>query len=41
MEKFWTWFKVYDIDTGRDAYLGVDKCIDFEKDIWFDLGRSF
>ena len=38
MGQFYTWEKVYGIDNDGDANLGVDKCINFEKEIWFDLG---
>ena len=40
MERLWTWEKIDGIDTDRDAYLGVDKRIDLEKYIWFELGKS-
>ena len=40
MEKFWTWEKLYGVDAGGDVYLGVDRCLDFEKDIWSELGNS-
>ena len=36
-ELFWTWYKEYRIDDDRDAYLGLDKCFNFDKDIWFEL----
>ena len=40
MEWLWTWEKLYGIDADRDYYLGEDRCIDFEKNIWFELGKS-
>ena len=40
MEELWTWENLYGINTDGDAYLGMDKCIKFEKEIWFELGKS-
>ena len=39
MEDFWTWVNSCGIGYDRDAYMGLDKCIDFEKEIWFELGK--
>ena len=39
MEKFWTWAKLDGLDSYRTAYSDADRCIDFEKDIWFELGK--
>ena len=30
----------YGIDVDGNYYLGADKCINFEKDTWFKLGKS-
>ena len=40
MEKLWTWDKKDGIKNDGYAYLEVDKCIDFEKEVWFKLGQS-
>ena len=40
IEQFWTWEKLDGLDTDVDAYLGADRYIAFEKDIWFELGKS-
>ena len=40
MEQVWTWTKQYGTDANRNYYLGMDKCINFDKDIWFKLGKS-
>ena len=36
-EEFWTWEKTY--TTGYDGhdYLARDKCVDFERELWFKL----
>ena len=39
MENLWDWAKKYGIGYDRDAYLGLDKCVDFEKELWFELGK--
>ena len=38
-EDFWTWYKT-DI-TGYDGhdYLARDKCVKFERDLWFELEK--
>ena len=38
-DDFWNWDKKYGIDYGGSAYLGLDKCVDFEKDILLELGN--
>ena len=38
-EDFWNWAKSYGLDSDGDAYLGVKNCVDFEKGIWFELGK--
>ena len=32
---FWTWANKDGIGYDGDAYLGLDKCVDLEKDLWF------
>ena len=39
MEKFWTQAKEDGLESYRYAYMGVDKCINFDKEIWFDFGN--
>ena len=39
MEDFWTWVNKYGIGYDGDSYLGLDKCVDFDKEIWFLLGN--
>ena len=36
---FWTWDKKYGIGYDRYAYLGLDKCVDFEKEFLFEFGK--
>ena len=38
-EDFWTWVKTD--TTGYDGhdYLARDKCVDFERELWFELGK--
>ena len=38
-DEFWTWLKSDGVGYDMDSYLGLDKCVDFEKDIWFALGK--
>ena len=40
MERLWTWNKEDGIEDDVDTYLGLYKCIDSEKDCWFDLVKS-
>ena len=40
MKKFWTWTELYGLDIDRDSYSGAKRCIDSDKEIWFDLGKS-
>ena len=37
---FWNWANSDGLDNYGDAYLGLDKCVDFKKDIWFKLGMG-
>ena len=39
MYQFWTWAKEDGLDNDGDDYLGVDKCINFKKELWFELGK--
>ena len=34
---FCTWAKKYGIGYYGDAYLGLDKSVDFKKELWFEL----
>ena len=36
-EHFWNWAKEDRIGNDGDAYLVLGKCVDSEKDIWFEL----
>ena len=38
-DEFLTWGNKYCIVYDRDAYLELDKSVNFEKDIWFNLGN--
>ena len=38
-DNFWDWSKKYGIGFDGHAYLGIDKCVDFERKIWFELGK--
>ena len=38
-DDFWTWAQKDGIGYDRDAYLGLDKCVDFEVELWFDFGK--
>ena len=35
--KSWTWDESDRIGYGRDACLRLEKCVDFKKDLWFEL----
>ena len=39
MEQLQTLDKEYGLDEDWDAYLGLDKCINFEKVLWFEFGN--
>ena len=39
MEQLWTWTKTDSNNCLGGMYLGRDICIDFEKGIWFELGK--
>ena len=38
-DEFWTWVKKDRIGYDRYAYMRLDKCVDFEKELWFELGK--
>ena len=38
-ERFWTWDNADGLDNNGDAYLGLYKCTDFNKELWFELGK--
>ena len=38
-DNFWTWSKKYEIGYDGDAYLGLEKCVDFEKELWSELEK--
>ena len=38
-DDFWTWDKIERLYYDGDSYLGLEKWLDFEKDIWFELGK--
>ena len=40
MEKLCTWKKLDGVDSSGNMYLGTDRCLSSEKDIWFELGKS-
>ena len=37
MGAFWNWTKKYGIGYDGDAYLGLDKFVYFDKEVWFKL----
>ena len=39
-DDFQTWDNSDGIVYDRYAYLGLDKCVDSEKDLWLDLGKA-
>ena len=38
-EEFWTWAKTDTIGYDGHPYLASDKCVDFERELWFELGN--
>ena len=40
VEGLWAWAKQYGMDVDVNVYLGMNKCILFEKGIGFRLGKS-
>ena len=39
IEQFWTWVNLDGVEVSGDLYLGAERCLDFKKDIWFELGK--
>ena len=39
MEQLWTWVNLDGVEVSGDLYLGAERCLDFEKYIWFELGK--
>ena len=40
MEQFWAWTKLYSVGSGGYTVIGADRCKNFEKDLWFKIGKS-
>ena len=38
-EEFWTWEKTDTIGYDRNPYLAIDKCVKFERELWFELKK--
>ena len=38
-EAFWTWAKTDTTGYDGHAYLVLDKCVNFERELWFELGK--
>ena len=38
-EDFWTWEKTDTIGYDGHPYLAIDKCVNFERELWFELGK--
>ena len=38
-EEFWTWVKTDTIGYAGNPYLAIDKCVKFERELWFELGK--
>ena len=36
---FWTWAKMDTTGYDRYVYLAIDKCVNFDIEIWFELGE--
>ena len=36
-EELWTWMKTDTIGYDGHLYLAIDKCVDFERELWFEL----
>ena len=39
IERLWTWSKGGGLDDKGDSYLGLDKCVKSDKELWFELGK--
>ena len=40
MKRLWTWENLGGIESEGTDYSVAERCIEFEKDIWFKLGKS-
>ena len=38
-EEFWTWSKTDTIGYDGNPYLAIDKCVNFDRELWFDMGN--
>ena len=38
-EYFWTWANTDTMEYDGHDYLARDKCVDFERKLWFELGK--
>ena len=38
-EDFWNWAKTDTIGYDGKPYLAIDKCVNFDKNLWFELGK--
>ena len=38
-DDFWTWAKMDTMGYDKNAYLAIDKCVIFEREIWSELGK--
>ena len=38
-EDFWNWSKTDNIGYDGHLYLAIDKYVDFERELWFELGK--
>ena len=38
-EDFWTWANIYTTGYDGHPFLSRDKCVDFKREIWFELGK--
>ena len=39
MEKFWIWYYTDSVDYDGYTVIGADISVDFEKELWFELGK--
>ena len=39
MEYLWTWAKTDTIGYDGHPYLAIDKCVNFKRELWFELGN--
>ena len=38
-DDLWTWSKTGTMGYARHEYLARDKCVNFEREVWFELGK--